>query len=198
MPTIQAEELQYLCNLSPKCPQVISTINLDNNRPFFKKFFRGINRDPINPESREEYNKEVFKVIGVDKCLGNLQKIDLKTSIKYNYANGDPCLIVLRQVVSEDLTKHFYSLGPSYCGCGTRNVSTLHLGPKEFNPGVNQIDSYEGRKQVWILDEKVTQEQVTALLPELIFADKILQQFAPNVHKNCLTVFSVISQIILK
>jgi len=192
IPQLTQEDLQHLCNLSPIIPDNISTIKLDKNRSDFKNFFRGINRSSDNPESRETYNLEVYKAIGVGKCLGNLNKINPMENVTYNYADGNLCVSVLRQAVPRDLTGHLLrtalALSPTFRHCPTRNVSTLHLGPKEFNPGKNQRAFYNGKQRVWTLDKDVIAEHVLALLPELIFADKILAKMAPNTHKQCLTI----------
>src|SRR5579862_4859751 len=62
-------EVEILCSLVPNLPwSTTRQITLQNNRIFYKKFFRGL----AHNESRNNYNKAVYEAIGVDKCLGNL------------------------------------------------------------------------------------------------------------------------------
>jgi len=145
-------------------------------------------------ESRNDYIKEVFHAIGIDKCRGNLRNIDTSTNLAYNYADGGPCIYVFRRAMPDILCEHFtttaMSLNNGYKQCATRRVRTVHLGPKEFNPGENQSDFYSNEKRIWTLDANVQKEHVTTFLPELLFADKVLSQVSPRTHYKCLTVKS--------
>jgi hypothetical protein len=104
-----------------------------------------------------------------------------------NYSDGNPCVYVYRQTVPRNLSDHFLqvasSLSPTFKTCSTRNVRTLHLGPKEYNPGSNQPFL---SKREWCLDKGVQKEYVVAMLPELVFADKVLQHVAPKIHSRCI------------
>lgn len=117
---------------------------------------------------------------------------DKNTNLAINYADGSPCLYVFRKAVPDILRTHFISIAqsltPVYSNCATRRVRTVHLGPKEFNPGKNQAQFYNGVKRVWKLDDKVQKAHVVAMLPELLFANKVLQKVCPKIHTDCLTV----------
>jgi len=163
-------------------------ITLEYNRKHYKKFFRGLQEG----ETRNNYNKAVFEAIDVEKCLGKLQSIVVDENIGYNYSDGSPCVYVFRNATPQPLQEHFLqaasSLGSgSYQTCSTRRVRTAHLGPKEFNPGANQLEFYNYEKRVWTLDRGIEKDHVVSFLPELVFADKVLQLVAPKTHTKCVS-----------
>jgi len=73
-------------------------------------------------------------------------------------------------------------MAPQQKTCSTRNVMAAHLGAKEYNPNMDQRRFYEGKSRVWTTDAKITASQIQYFLPELLFANSLLQQVCPAVR----------------
>jgi len=61
----------------------------------------------------------------------------------------------------------------------------LHFGAKEFNPSKHQLRFFDNNPRVWKLDAKITKPDVVKFLPELSYADKLLEKVYPEIHKTC-------------
>jgi len=185
IPCFEQSVTEQLCSLTPQL-SLAEITTLDNDRNYYKTFFRGCNQ-----QDRDIYNKELFETIGVDKCLGKLTSLPLDKNLAINFSDGTPCIYVFRNATPPQLTEHFFhaasSLGRAYQHCSIRHVQCAHLGGKEFNPGENQMHAYEGIRN-FILDKGITKQHVTLFLPELLFADKVAQIVSPEIHAQCLLI----------
>jgi len=157
-------------DLKPKIPNVVVTV-LPGTQQEYHNFHRG----KSEKETREDYHlsiAEAFSKLSLDKPK------TISENYAVDYADGNVALRFYKSIVPQKLTGHFYRVAMSYRGgmneCDTRRTQTLHLGAKEYNPNSDQQEKMP--KRVWTQDMGVTKEQTKAILPELVFADNILQQ----------------------
>jgi len=177
VPKFSDEKIEFLCGLRVKVP-VPKAVTLHHSQKWYHNFHRGKNTD----ESREDY------AISITKAFGKLSLDDLETITQdyaLNYADGKIAVQVFRKLVPKELTEHFHRVANEYAPgmqqCQTRATQTLHLGAKEYTPNRKQ-QSKMGGKRIWRQDKGIDKEHTTAILPELLFADSILQ-VSPSGYK---------------
>ena len=116
------------------------------------------------------------------------KEIPLEKSFKAIYDDGSLAFMVLRKQMPNTLSDHLYYVGQKLRAamgtCSTRNVSTIHFGAKEYTPNSVQRAKYGGHKRVWKLDRGQNKEDVVAILPELLYADKLLQKVCPDIYNE--------------
>jgi len=94
--------------------------------------------------------------------------------------------------VPKEITDHLTSkakiMTESLRQCGNRLAYSTHFGGHEYNPRKQQLDYYDGKRRVWKLDSGTTKDNVQEFLPELLLANDILKNVAPDIHRKCTTV----------
>jgi len=172
LPKVDDKELLTLCGMKVDVPLIQDVQKLSACQIHYHQFHRGMQ----DGENREDYALSVIGALNYD----NICFSTIPNSMDYgvDYSDG-VALRVYRSLIPQQLTEHFFRVANSYRGtmrnCGTRRTSTLHLGAKEYNP--NLIQQAAGMpKRVWRQDVQVHKEQTKALLPELLFANSVLEQ----------------------
>jgi len=186
LPELGEEEVQSLCEIPVQIPLTITIEILPKTRTAYHQFHRGKQFG----ETPEEYSLSVCEALGLDSSDG-FKKISGDYGV--DYADGHVAIRVFRSLVPQKLTEHFYQVAASYRGamkqCQTRNAQTLHLGAKEYNPNAQQKDNGMATRS-WMQDAGITKEQTKALLPELLFADKVLKQVSQNSYDEKMMISS--------